>query len=105
MGTESLGTLSFHNFGRVLCLRSAGMSAAYHLRKHGPADLDVVLLEASSEKIGGHANTLSKGLPTPVDAGNEAATHALTSRADAPRASPQSFSEHTLLADLYYLKK
>lgn len=33
------------------------MSAAYHLRKHGPANLEVHLIEAA-DKLGGHANTL-----------------------------------------------
>lgn len=50
----------------------AGISAAYHLRKHGPKDMEVVLIEASPEKIGGHANTvspISDGMPHAVDAG------------------------------------
>lgn len=50
----------------------AGISAAYHLRKHGPENLEVVLLEANPEKIGGHANTIAGGtsnMPYSCDAG------------------------------------
>jgi len=51
----------------------SGISAAYHIRKHGSADIEVVLFEECQEKIGGHANTVAgnrDGMPHSVDAGS-----------------------------------
>jgi len=54
----------------------SGISAAYHLRKHGALDMEVVLFEANPEKIGGHANTVrTDSMPHAVDAGFMVCNH------------------------------